>query len=277
MTCLPEVSGRRYKRMTSLLGSLDQLLLLFSQSYFLSPCPSFHLGLNCTSHLSPHSFKTNKMYFQNILAFSVALLAGTSIATEYNGGEIPSNLRKSRSKLRAADLLSGSSSAQVVTVTPIAAATPSSSAAADASKVMVPMSSVAKATSSAVPSSSNHASATKFKSSAKPSKSVAATSSAAHRPAQGTHAAQKPGSSHDEHDVSIPVQELASQADATADKDANMPFWSRPISDTKPHPNAPDFSEAPDTRVDDKDSCSLRCQDLANQCAELLPNNNDFW
>ncbi|RAO65567.1 uncharacterized protein BHQ10_001579 [Talaromyces amestolkiae] len=217
------------------------------------------------------------MYFQNVLAFSVALLAGTSIAADYNGGEIPSNLRKNRSKLRAADLLSGSSSAQVVTVTPMAAATPSSSAVADASKVMVPMSSVAKATSSAAPSSSKHA--TRFQSSVRPSKSVAASSSAAHRPAQGTHAAQMPASSPStvgDNDVSVPVQELAKQADATANKDANKPFWNRPISDSKPRPNAPDFSEAPETRVDDKDSCSLRCQDLANQCAELLPKDNDF-
>jgi hypothetical protein len=217
------------------------------------------------------------MYFQNLVALSVALLAGTSIAAEYNGGEIPSNLRKGRSKLRAADLLSGSSSAKVVTVTPFSAATPSSSSVAGASKVMVSMSSVAKATSSAAPSSSKHASATKFGSSAKPSKSVAATSSAAHRPAQS---AQKPASNPsnaDEHDVSIPVQELASQADATANKDADKPFWSRPVSHNKPRPNAPDFSKDPETRVDDKDSCSLRCQDLANRCVELLPNDNDFW
>ena len=84
-------------------------------------------------------------------------------------------------------------------------------------------------------------------------------------------------STGDEHNVSIPVQELANQADATADKDADKPFWSRPVSDNKPRHNAPDFSEAPETRVDDKDSCSLRCQDLANQCAELLPSDNDFW
>lgn len=218
------------------------------------------------------------MYFQNVLAFSVALLAGTTIAADYNSGDIPSNLRKGRSKLRAADLLSGSSSAQVATVTPIAAATPSSSAVAEASKVIVSMSSVARATSSAPPSSSKHA--TRFQTFARPPKLVAASSSTVHRPAQGTHAAQTPASSSStvgENDVSVPVQELAKQADATGDKDANKPFWSRPVSDSKPRPNAPDFSEVPETRVDDKDSCSLRCQDLANQCVELLPKDNDFW
>jgi hypothetical protein len=220
------------------------------------------------------------MYFQNVVAFSVALLAGTSIAADYNGGEIPSNLRKGRTKLRAADLLSGSSSANVIIVTPIAAATSSSSSVANASKVMVSMSSVAIPSSSAAASSSKHVAATRFQSSAKPSSSVAASSSAAHRSAQGTHAAQKPASSPstaDEHGVSVPVQELSNQAAATADKDADKPFWSRPVSNTKPRPNGPDFSEAPKTRVDDKDSCSLRCQDLANQCVELLPNDNDFW
>ncbi|EED24327.1 hypothetical protein TSTA_076940 [Talaromyces stipitatus ATCC 10500] len=196
------------------------------------------------------------MYFQNLAAVSVALLAGTSMAAQYNGGEIPSNLRNGRAKLRAIDLLSGSSSAQVVTVTPFAGA------GADASKVMLSMSSIAKASSSAAPSLSKPRPSSKFKSSAKPSKSVAAGSSSAHRPAQETHAAQKPSTSPSSaNDVSVPVQELAEQADSTTNKDSDKPFWSKPISkpNGKPRPNALDFSEAPEIRVDDKDSCSLRC------------------
>lgn len=218
------------------------------------------------------------MYFQNILVCSVALLAGTSTAANYLGGEVPSQLRKDRPAMnRPIFDVASSSAAKMVTV---------ASSAAASSKVALPTSAAVReqVASSAAPSSS-------FKSSMRPSKAsksmATASSSVRHHPAQATSA----GSSSSKKlsnpgDVRLPVQEVTDQAMSKSEKDDDKdrnkvykPFWIKTYSfnSGKARPNTPGFSVAPEMRVDDKDSCSLRCQDLANQCAELLPNDNDFW
>lgn len=222
------------------------------------------------------------MHFQSLFTLSVALLAGTSIAAEQNGGEIPYGLRRGRAKLSASDLLMGSASAVVTPLATPAASTatfpfPHSSSSTSAMKSMRPKSSAAKASSSS------------FQSSIRPSTPSSSTpSSSAHPSAiHASHAANQPvvtgaadvasaGIGSD--DAGLPVSEIADSADTGAKSDA--PFWNKPIQETKgkkARPNAPDFSSAPDMQVNSKDACSLRCSNLADQCAELLPHNQDFW
>jgi hypothetical protein len=210
------------------------------------------------------------MHFQSLLTISIAVLAGTSIAADYNGDGVPSVLRKGRTKLRASDLLSGSSSANVAT--PL----PSSSSRAFSFSIPTPS---ASASTSAVHKSiarpSSSASLSSFKSSTRP---AVQSSSAAHRPSQATHAVHQPAASGantpSSGDASVPVSDLYESA---SDNPSHKPFWSKPLKDNKGKPNAPDFSAAPDASINSKDGCSTKCLDWANECAELLPHNQDFW
>lgn len=215
------------------------------------------------------------MHFQNILVCSVALLAGTSTAANYLGGEVPSQLRKDRPIMnRPIFDVPNSSAAKMVTV---------ASSAAASSKVALPTSAAVRkqVASSAAPSSNVKSSMR----SSKASKSMAtAFSSIRHHPAKATPAGSSSSKKlSNPSDVRLPVQEITDQAMSNSekddDKDRNKLFWIKPYSfnGSKARPNTPGFSEAPEMRVDHKNSCSLRCQDLANQCTELLPNDNDFW
>lgn len=233
------------------------------------------------------------MHAQSLLTFSVALLAGTSFAAEYNGGEIPAVLRKERTKVHGSDLPFGSSSAAGVgsaIPTPSnfrgfsSAALPSSGSFGRTPSFSLPSSAPTPSFSVPVPSSAatpgfafpSSSFLVKPSTSAKPSASVRPSSAHGFAP-QGTHGAQQAASSGKATSAAnLPVSEIAS---STAKDGSKKPFWNKPIANTQgpPSPNTPDFSVTPNENINSKDGCAVRCSDLANQCAELLPHNQDFW
>lgn len=72
--------------------------------------------------------------------------------------------------------------------------------------------------------------------------------------------------------IGVPANDLVGNQD---DK-TKQPFWNKSASKDKPAPAA-QLIDTGSVPVNTKDDCSLRCQNLADQCVELLPKDNDFW
>ncbi|QKX55892.1 uncharacterized protein TRUGW13939_02991 [Talaromyces rugulosus] len=223
------------------------------------------------------------MYVQNLFTLSVAALAGSAIAAEYNGGEIPAALRQGRGKNRAS-----SSAAMSMMATPSSSSAAMSALPSSAMMMMVTVTVTPTVTESpsAWPSPSSEwpsTSPTAWPSaapspSASPSSSVAmqrsftpkvSPSSSHLRSSSATHAAMA-SSTPLIGKIGVPVNDLVDNKD---DK-SKQPFQNKAGKD-KPAPAA-QIIGTDDMRVNTKDDCSLRCQSLAEQCVELLPKDNDF-
>ncbi|KAH8697430.1 hypothetical protein BGW36DRAFT_461417 [Talaromyces proteolyticus] len=205
------------------------------------------------------------MHFQSFLSFSFAALAGTVLAAEYNGGEIPSYLYQGRNR-NFRSSVAGSSSV----------ATPASSSAAMRSEsAMMVVTVTVTPTPTPTASSSSRPSPTTFalhKSSGHGSSRAASSSH---------HVSSRHASSTKRHRAVASSTPLVGKIGVPTDSprtdksdEQHQPFWNTQ-KNNKPAPEAPDFVED-NAPVNDKDACSLRCQDLANQCLELLPGNDDY-
>ncbi|CRG84943.1 hypothetical protein PISL3812_02110 [Talaromyces islandicus] len=247
------------------------------------------------------------MHVQNLFTFCVAALAGSAIAAEYNGGEVPAALRHPHGKQSSASISlmatpSSSTTAMsemafhmpssaammmaTVTVTPTITATPSSSdwpstwsstwstawSSGWSSTWSTAWSTAWSSTwPSTWPSASPSSSMTNksFTSKVSPSSSQVHPSSASHvATASSTPLTDKPSIPKSDwvgnkNDTPTP----AAQTTDTGSASVNIKETPAPATQT---------TDTGSASVNTKDDCSVHCQNLANQCVELLPKDNDF-